>query len=228
MFGNNPKKEKAIKLRREGKTYSEILKEVSVAKSTLSEWFSDVKLSIPEKKRLSANKLAAARRGGIAKHNQRLQKIEEIKSESLSDVKNISKRELLLIGTTLYWAEGSKEKDYYPGSGIRFSNSDPKMLVVFLRFLKEILRVSNDRIVFEIYIHLNSKNNIEVVKQYWAGILGQKMSKLDRVYYKKNNILTKRRKKDDLYYGLIRVKVKSSSDLLRKIAGWSEGIYMRL
>jgi hypothetical protein len=28
------------------------------------------------------------------------------------------------MGTVLYWAEGTKEKDYRPGTGIEFTNSD--------------------------------------------------------------------------------------------------------
>lgn len=37
MFAKTILKEKAVELRKSGKTYSEILKEVPVAKSTLSE-----------------------------------------------------------------------------------------------------------------------------------------------------------------------------------------------
>ncbi len=225
MLENVPKKEKAIKLRREGKTYSEILKVIPVAKSTLSEWFREVKLSKREFQVLTERKLSAIKRGGQAKHLQRLKRAEEIKNKAFSDIKSISKRELRLIGTTLYWAEGSKEKDYYPGSGIRFSNSDPKMIVVFLKFLKEVLEVSDDGICVEIYIHQNSKNSIEKVREYWSKITNKNVDTLNRIYYKKNIIKTNRKKIGDLYYGLIRVKVKSSSSLLRRIMGWSEGIY---
>src|SRR5574343_181567 len=98
---NISKKEKAINLRKEGKTYSEILKEIPVAKSTLSEWFRDVSLS--------------------KKQNQKL--TQEKYTKAFGDVKNITKRELWLIGVVLYWAEGSKEKEYRPGSGINFNNS---------------------------------------------------------------------------------------------------------
>lgn len=225
MLENIPKKEKAIKLRREGKTYSEILKVIPVAKSTLSEWFRKVKLSKREFQALTERKLSAIRRGGQAKHNQRLERAEKIKNNALSDIRKISKRELWLIGTTLYWAEGSKEKEYYPGSGIRFSNSDPKMIVVFLKFLNEILKISDDQICMEIYIHKNSKNNIQKVKEYWSKITNKQLDTFNKIYYKKNKIKTNRKKIDDLYYGLIRVKVKSSSSLLRMVMGWSEGIY---
>ena len=102
MFEYVTKKEKAITLRKEGKTYSEILKEVPVARSTLSEWFRDIKLSQSQFQRLTAKKLAASKRGGEAKRQQRLVRMETIRAAALNDINHISKRELWLIGTILY------------------------------------------------------------------------------------------------------------------------------
>ncbi len=219
-------KEKAIKLRKEGKTYSEILKDIPVAKSTLSEWFRDVKLSKTEIQKLTEKKLAGARRGGEAKRSQRIERVKEIHQKAIRDITHISKRELWLIGIALYWAEGSKEKDYCPGSGLKFSNSDPNMVRVFLRWIFEICKISKKDVIIEIYIHENSKNSIGEVKSYWSGITGFDVEELNRVYYKKNKIIKKRRNIGGLYYGQIRVKVRSSSNLVRQIAGWSEAIFL--
>ncbi len=106
-------KEKAVSLRREGKTYSEILKEIPVAKSTLTEWFREVKLTTPQFQILTEKKLAAAKRGGLAKHNQRILRQQTIRSNALKDVTHITKRELWLTGVVLYWTEGTKEKDFH-------------------------------------------------------------------------------------------------------------------
>ncbi len=224
MLGYILKKEKAIALRREGKTYSEILKEIPVAKSTLSEWFRDVGLSVSEFQKLTDKKLAAARKGGEAKKAQRIARVKEIRNKALLDITDISKRELWLLGIALYWAEGSKEKEYAPGSGIKFGNSDPRMIKLFLKWLFKICNVSKEDIIIEIYIHENSKNNIQVVKEYWSKVTGFTIDKLQKVYYKKNKILTNRKNTGNLYYGGIRVKVKSSSTLLRQTNGWVEAI----
>ena len=221
-------KQEAIDLRKKGKTYSEILKEVPVAKSTLSEWFRDVKLSKPEFQKLTEKRLLAAKRGGEAKRVQRIEKIKTIREQSLKDITHISKRELWLIGTALYWAEGSKEKEYSPGVGLKFNNSDPKMIRLFIIWLNKICGISNKDIVLEIYIHKNSKNNIELVRKYWAKTTGFPIAKLCRIYYKRNKIKTNRKNIGDLYYGGIRVKVKSSSTLVRQIAAWSDGIFNNL
>ncbi len=215
-------------MRKSGKTYSEILKEIPVAKSTLSLWLRDVGLSTKQFQRLTEKRLAAGKRGGEARRQQRIIKTQEILRNSLSDIKHISKRELWIIGIVLYWAEGSKEKEYQHGIGIRFSNSDPRIIQVFLRWLKEICNINEDRIGFEIYIHRNSQNNIDVVRKYWSKITKSKIEKFNTIYYKKNDIKTKRRNTKDLYYGLIRVRVSSSSSLLRQITGWSEAIFRNI
>ena len=221
-------KEKAIILRKEGHTYSEILKEVFVAKSTLSEWFRDVGLSVPEFQRLTEKKLAAAKRGGLAKHNQRMLRMQEIRSQALREITHITKRELWLIGTVLYWAEGSKEKDFHPGSGINFNNSDPRMIKIFIKWLIESCKVTKDRIRFEIYIHENSKNNVEKTRKYWSQITEFPLDKFGKVYFKTNKIKTNRKNIGDLYYGLLRVRVNASSTLLRQVAGWTEAVVQSL
>lgn len=225
MSINISTKEKAIKLRKEGKTYSEILKEIPIAKSTLSLWLRDVGLSKRQHQVLTRKKLIASKRGGIAKKLQRLNRIKLIKERAFNDIKHISNRELWLIGIVLYWAEGSKEKEYHPGSRLNFSNSDSNMIKLYLKWLKEVCKVPEHRIELEIYIHENSKNNIEKVKKYWSEVTSTPLHNFNKIYYKKNKIKTNRRNTGDLYYGGIRVTVKSSSDLVRQVAGWTEAIY---
>ena len=60
-------KVKAIELRKQGFSYREILKQVPVAKSTLSLWLYSVHLSVPQKQTLTQKKLDAARRGAETK-----------------------------------------------------------------------------------------------------------------------------------------------------------------
>lgn len=224
MLTHIPKKEKAIALRKEGRTYSEILKEVFVAKSTLSEWFRDVGLSKKQFQRLTARKLEAAKRGGLAKHRQRVLRMQKIHNAALKDIKSISKRELWLIGIVLYWAEGTKEKEFHPGSSISFNNSDPRMIKVFIKWLLESCSISEGRIGCEIYIHQNSKNSVDEARKYWAMVSGFPIEKFNKVYFKTNKIKTNRKNTGGLYYGLLRVKVSASSSLLRQIAGWTEAI----
>ena len=53
--------------------------------------------------------------------------------------------------------------------------------------------------------------------------------KLFRVYFKKNILKTNRRNIDEgTYFGLARIYVKESSELVRKITGWVQGIVVHL
>lgn len=52
-------KEKAINLRKRGFSYSEILEQIPVAKSTLSSWLHSIGLSKKQKQRLTEKKLAS-------------------------------------------------------------------------------------------------------------------------------------------------------------------------
>ena len=136
----------------------------------------------------------------------------------------VGKNSKQLIGIALYWAEGSKEKEYRAGSGVIFSNSDPKMIKLYVNWLTETLGVTLSRIAFELYVHKNRKRDEKKIKDFWAHELGYPLKFFGRIYYKRHNPKTKRHNKGNLYHGLIRVKVVASSMLLRQIDGWISGI----
>ena len=224
MIIKNELKSKAIELRKQGFSYSEILKQIPVAKSTLSVWLKNVGLSKKQKQKLTKKKLEAALKGAKTRKDNRIAITQKIYDESKKDVGAISKRELWLMGAMLYWAEGHKEKEYRPGSGAQFTNSDPQMIKLFLIWLDKICGIKANEITFSIYIHENSKNNTESVKKYWKDITGFKKDNFSQFYFKKSNIKTLRKNIGDSYFGVLRVKVKASSVLQRKIAGWIKGV----
>lgn len=219
---------KAIKLRKEGMSYSEILKIVPVAKSTLSIWLKSVDLSKPQQQRLTAKKLAAGKRGGAARKETRINTTAEIVSRSEKQIGAITRRELFLIGAVLYWAEGTKEKEGTPGSGIQFTNSDPKMLKIFLLWLRSVCMIDEEKIHFQIYLHETSVARVREVVKYWARNLGISDDKLGTVYFKKNKLATNRKNTGELYFGVIKIKVRQSSGLVRSVSGWVNGISLSL
>ncbi len=217
-------KQKAINFRRQGKTYSEILKEIPVAKSTLSLWLRDVGLSIAQKQNITEKRQQAQKRGADAQRNKRIKKQTNIIETAQAEIGKMSLRELWLVGIALYWAEGSKEKEYRTSSKTSFSNSDPKMILIFLIWLKRCLKVFDEDISFDLYIHESHKDNVTNVIKKWASILNQPLSAFKHTYFKKNKIRTRRKNTGDLYIGLLRVNIRASTDLNRKIAGWIGGI----
>ena len=220
-------KQKAIKLRKSGKTYSEILAEVPVAKSTLSEWLKSVQLAKPQKQRITKKRRMAALRGAQSRRQTRVSEVKALERDGLVEVGAISARELWLIGVALYWAEGSKQHEHSPSTGVVFNNSDSRMLYFFLKWLLQ-MKVPSSAISFELYVHETRKSDVPAFRRWWAHELGISTSQLDRVYFKKGNPKTKRKNVADLYHGLIRIKVNSSTVLNRKISGWVHGIVASL
>lgn len=135
----------------------------------------------------------------------------------------LTNREIWLIGSALYWAEGSKQKELTPSTGIVFTNSDPEMFKIFLLWT-EMLGVPKTKLVFEIYIHDNRKDEIEEFKRWWHKKLSLPSNTISSVYYKRNQIKTNRKNTKDLYHGLLRIRVRGSTSLNRRVNGWIEGI----
>ena len=161
------------------------------------------------------------RRGWLAKKQQRLDLLDKIKSDTRKDIKKLTSKDLWLTGVLLYWAEGSKEKRNSIGQQVKFSNSDPRMIMIFLKWLGEIMKINNNNINFELYIHKTA--NLNKALNYWSQILSCPKDKF-RVYFKQPKTNTNRKNIGNSYNGLIRLSVKRSSILNRKIAAWIEHI----
>ena len=103
MITKQKERERAIKLRRKGRTYSEILAQIPVAKSTLSLWLREVGIAQKQKQRLTQKKREASFRGGEARRRQRVEETRAILNQA-ERIGNL-KTELWLIGSALYWAD---------------------------------------------------------------------------------------------------------------------------
>lgn len=228
MITKKLEKQKAIALRRKGKTYKEILSVVSVAKSTLSIWLRSVDLSKKQKQRISEERLAGSRKGGAVKKKQRIDRQNKILKESNADILNISDKDLFIIGVILYWAEGSKEKEYKPGSLFQFSNMDPRIIRIILVWILKVCKIERNMLIFNIFLHESQKDKVLEVRKYWSKITGFPISSFNTIYWKRNKLKTNRRNIEEKYYGVLKIKVRESSGLVRQIAGWSEGIYERI
>jgi len=161
-------KEKAVVLRKEGKVYSEILATIPVAKSTLSLWLRQVGLAKEQKQRITEKRIAAQKKGAAARRSGRKKTQSDIYAECAKDITSLSDREIFLIGIALYWAEGDKEKEWAPGRSIGFSNTDARMISIFLNWLVRIIKVDPSSIHFAIALHETSKGRISEIQEFWS------------------------------------------------------------
>ena len=91
MQTKTKEKQKAIELRRKGLSYSEILKQIPVAKSSLSLWLKSVKLAVSQKQRLTDKKRASALRGALKRKNERVALTQEIKDKAKKEIGVLTK-----------------------------------------------------------------------------------------------------------------------------------------
>jgi hypothetical protein len=224
MVSKSSEKALAIKLRREGKTYREILSVVPVAKSSLSLWLREVGLSKAQKQTITKKRQAAQKRGATQRKQDRLGRTSIAVTMASASIGSLSPRERLLIGSALYWAEGAKAKVHRPTVGIDFANSDPEMIKFFMRWLREALNVSIEDVVVVLHIHENHLNKLEDFKLYWSTVTRVPVSQFAKPVVKTHKPKTKRKNIGETYRGLVAIRVRRSTMLNRTIFGWMCGI----
>ena len=224
MIQKPSEKLQAISMRKQGKSYKEILKEVPVAKSTLSYWLGSVYLTNKQKYQLTQKKLEAALRGAAAQKQKRINKEVEMSNMAKSELGNITKRDLLMIGIALYWAEGEKIKPYSPTVSLKFTNSDPRMINLFLIWCYKCQNLSPEDITISLYIHEDHFDKRDAIVGYWTSLTGINRAKFDKIYRKRGNPITIRKNKGDTYFGQLTITVKKSVNLNRKVVGYIDEI----
>lgn len=221
---------KAYKLRIVGRSYNEISQLLGVPKSTLSGWFADLKLPEEAMKRLK-NRVHATSLHGLIARNKNQTILAEARSKEMYEkgrrlIKNISKRDLLVIGTSLYWAEGYKRPVVIKGKArtshrVSLTNSDPKLICIFLQFLKEICEVPNEKIT--IWIRYFEHQDSAYLLDFW-----QKKCNIPYSSFRKTlqtvSISSQRKKSyNSLPFGVAQISV-SNTNLYHKIMGLISGI----
>ena len=221
------KKNIAIEMRKRGLSYSEIGNRLHVPKSTLSYWLKNLKLAPEQIEKLNDKRVETAKANALKKISRTSAMIEKIKNSSSKDIKEISKKELWLMGIILYWKNGNNSD---LKKGVHFSSSDPYMIKLFLKWLKETGGIKDGEIKFEIFLKNNrgDKNDLkEKAISYWSDVSGFPKTDFQKNYFQKTNKInanTRNKKQPELEYGFLRIKVAQSSMLARQIAGWIDGI----
>lgn len=210
-------------MREKGFSYNSILKLIPVAKSTLSRWLRSVKLAKRQRQKLTQKREAARQKGLESLRRKRITTTKQLKETARQEIGRIGPRELFLLGCALYWAEGSKQKETNVSESVRFSNSDPLMINLMVKWFRDVCGISPDAMKFEIYLHQTADR--EKARRYWAESTGLPIQYFQSVLWKKHKISTVRKNIADGYHGLVRMTIRRSTNLNRTIAGWIEGIY---
>jgi len=119
-------------------------------------------------------------------------------------------RELFITGIMLYWAEGWKKDSTY----VSFTNSDPKMIMIFAMFLREICGVQESRL--RLRLHLYNDQDEKVLKNFWSDMADIPLSQFNATYFHEGKSGTYKKKSKHgtacLHYG--------DKKLLNQILQW--------
>lgn len=150
----------------------------------------------------------------------------EIVNTAKREIRLLTKDSIFFIGTALYWAEGYKRPQLRNGKeitshSVSFTNSDPGIVLMFLRFLREVCEVPNEKIKADvrIYQHLNTDQALE----YWSGLTRIESENFGKVYYGVSKSSLGKRPYNRLPFGTIQIRVNDTK-LFHRVMGWIEGL----
>jgi DNA-binding CsgD family transcriptional regulator len=210
---------KARELRARGHTYDEIAAELGVSKGSVSLWVRDLprpaRLSYAESRRRNAEATTAyfaARR--IRREAERREAVDA----AAAQIGPLSDHDILVAGSIAYWCEGAKSKPYRPYGRVTFVNSDPGLILFFLRFLA-VAGVPTDRLAPRLLIHESA--DVAAAHRFWQDVTGLGPEQFRRATLKRHNPKTVRKNTGADYHGCLVIDVLRSEDLYRRIEGWA-------
>jgi hypothetical protein len=210
---------KARDLREQGLDYEEIVAELGVSKSSVSLWVRDMPrppgLSYEERRKRSAE---GVRKYWAAERPIREAERQAISAAAAAQIGPLSDREIIIAGAIAYWCEGAKNKPYRRDDRVIFMNSDPALIKFFLRFL-EAAGTEHDGLIYSVQIHETA--DADAAQRFWLEITRADPAQFRRPTLKRHNPKTSRKNTAGDYHGCLRIDVRRSSALYRKIEGWA-------
>lgn len=214
-------KQKVKELRKKGKTYSEINKELNIVmpKNTLSYWCKGVILPswyLKKIKHLNIESLKKARVASLKINKEKRRKYLTLllkkNTDSIKKI-NISTQKLLL--SILYLGEGAK---YISAPCLTLGNSNPLIIKFYLKLLKNCYTI--DKSKFRGRIQCRFDQNIKALESFWINITGIEKKQFYPTYVDRRTIGKPTLKKN--YNGVCTIhyfdaKIQIELELLAKL-----------
>lgn len=197
-------------MRLRGLSYREISEKTGIAKSTLSLWLKNLSLSSKHRKRLYTKQINVLSLGPQSQKERRARAIEKIIETARQEISTpLSTQTLQLMGAALYWAEGSK------GRQCQITNSDPHLILFMVSWIRVVFQIPPTAL--KARLNLYPQQNKTAIKKFWSDLTGIPLNNFGKSYIKP---LSSGYKKNNLYYGTIRIEIPKSADLVHTVFGW--------
>ncbi|MEK7618441.1 MAG: hypothetical protein AAB410_04825 [Patescibacteria group bacterium] len=181
---------KIKEMRQAGLSINEIVDALTIPKTTVWHHIQNVDIAP------NILEILKSKRGGSAVRSRK----EWVEAENKAEVILSSKDSKLVISAAmLYWGEGGKKV-------CDITNTDPKLIQLYLKFLYDVLGMNNDNIKFAVRIFTGMSS--EACLKYWSENLKVDQSKFI-LRYNDGGISGKAK------YGICRITLKKGSRILK-------------
>lgn len=218
----------ALELRKTGKSYNEISRQLRVSKSTLSEWLKGHRWS----QDITANLNKQLKQSAIIRirylnkiRGEHLRRVYEAgKKEAVVEFERLKYHPLFIAGVMAYWGEGDKVSRF----GVRIANTDPAMIRLFVTFLRDVCQIKADKIYAGILVYPDLDEKL--CRKFWIEKTGLRESN-----FIKSTVIQGRHKTRRVRYGICNAGL-SSAYFKQKMLIWidllskqliSKGYYSR-
>ncbi len=205
-------KSKVERMRRQGMSLSEICREVPISKSTASLWCQGISLSkkqiVQLEKRTGLRQYQAILRAALTNKRKSEAVKKEESDKAAAFIASLSQREICLIGTALYWAEGHKT-----GKTFGIVNSDWHVIVAVMRWLQIEFQLEKEDYFPRLFInHLYGKQE-KSIRTYWSNITGIPEAQFRNTIFIQSTF-KKKFNTHKGYVGVMHLRVRKSSRML--------------
>jgi hypothetical protein len=221
----------ARELRRAGTPYKRIAAQLGVSVNSAYRWTKDIELT-PEQTRANLRGPSGPLNPeALRRRTERWIAIcRERRAVCQEDGRAMAREEnpLHLAGCMLYWAEGAKSRD-----GIQFSNSDPRMVLLFRRFLTDSLGIELQKILISLNVYTTNGLSIQEIERYWLDLLDLPRSSVRKHMLNHMPTSSSGRAKNKLPYGVCTLRVHNTWMLqhiygaIQEYAGFDEPLWLR-
>jgi len=146
-------------------------------------------------------------------HITKFKKRQFVLKDGLTDMEE----KIKIAGTMLYWGEGAKS-----GNTVKFVNSDPEMIKLFLTFLRVVCGISEERL--KALVHMYPDQDKNILEIFWS-----RVANIPRLRFYKSHIHQGRAGtyKNKSLYGTLALNY-SDKKLLKTILQWAEEYKKRM
>ena len=184
----------------------EIARVVGVARSSVSLWVRDIPLTDDQLESLRQRNPAYNRQLRGANRNAERGRARRLAYQQ--EGRSMAQRgdTLHVAGVMLYWAEGDKRSR----NAARVSNSDPEVLKLFMRFLRECLEVPDEQLKITCNLFADHVDRQWEIEQFWLEALDLPRTRLCKSFVNVYSKYSQKKRQNKLPYGTTRVTVHST------------------